>query len=154
MRAQEQEILKINEALRRIGMSPGVDAGQLLSDLIDEWGGTRKFAVDVKVAFDAAPEGSMVRQRFFEMIQRLVLATTDRDLAREVDPSEFSDLELARAAAGILGHLSGEGQPDVQETAAAAGRAVEDELQRPLGAEADPAAGEPPADGGWGDWGR
>jgi hypothetical protein len=59
MRAAQQDILKINESLRRLGMTPGVDAGQLLSDLIDEWGGTRNLAAEIKEAYDAAPQGSM-----------------------------------------------------------------------------------------------
>jgi len=133
-----------------------VNSEQLLSDIIQEWGGTRALARDIKKAFDKAPEGSMTRQRFFEMFQRLIISNTDRDIAREVDPSEFSDEELAQAAAGILGR-AGVKDGEEADAAAVSQRGVEDELQRP-DRETEPqeldAAGAPDADdGGWGAYG-
>lgn len=154
---QLDETERVVKALKVLGMSASVDAGQLLSDIIDEWGGTRKLAHDIKDAFDTAPPGSMTRQRFFEMLQRLIISNTDRDISREIDPSEFSDDELARAAHGILGRVLGESNGQ-KENQAVVQRGVEDELERPE-READPVDidspdDSPPTDGGWGDWGK
>jgi hypothetical protein len=133
-----------------------VSSEQLLGDIIQEWGGTKRLARDIKAAFDEAPEGSMIRQRFFEMLQRLIISNTDRDISREIDPSEFSDEELTTAAEGVLGRVMGKAGGQEADTAVVE-RGVEDELQRPDRAEPiDPDTGDgpPPDDGGWGDFGK
>jgi hypothetical protein len=154
--SQAVEIQRVASALRVLGMSSRVDAGQLLSDIIDTWGGTKKLANEIKLAYDAAPPGSMVRQRFFEMIQRLIINNTDRDISKDIDPSEFSDAELAEAATGLLNKIMGD--PNAEKEVAESQRsAVEDELQRP-DRERDSGDGgledAGPPDGGWDEWGQ
>lgn len=79
-----------------------VDSQQLLSDIIAEWGGTGNLARDIKEAFSSAPEGSMIRQRFLEMVQRLIITNTMHDLSQTSEPSAMSDSELDEVASHYI----------------------------------------------------
>ncbi len=85
---------------------PGVDSEQLLGDIISEWGGTGNLAKDIKTAFDAAPEGSMIKQRFLEMVQRLIITNTMHDMTQTSEPSEMTDEELDEVATHYIGKIA------------------------------------------------
>jgi hypothetical protein len=70
-----------------------VDAGTLLSDLIEVWGGTRQLAVDIHAEFQRASKGGMSRQRILEMFQRLIMYASDRDATKVVRPAELSQAD-------------------------------------------------------------
>jgi hypothetical protein len=71
-----------------------VDAGTMLGDLIEVWGGPRQLAVDIYSEFQRAAKGGMTRQRILEMFQRLIMHTSDRDLANVARPADMTDEEL------------------------------------------------------------
>jgi hypothetical protein len=48
------------------GSKSAVDAGLLLSELMQCWGGPGRLARDMYQEFSAAPQGSMIRQRMPE----------------------------------------------------------------------------------------
>jgi hypothetical protein len=81
---------------------PSADSEQLLLDLIEVWGGTRKLALDLKDEFKAAPQGGMARTRILELIHRLVISNTTHDIGRTRPASEFSDDEIAARLGGYL----------------------------------------------------
>ena len=89
-RAVHPDILKAIKAPRF-----AADSAQLLSDLIDVWGGTRKLALDLRNEFQHASKGGMTRQRILEMIQRLVVVNTTHEIGRSKSPSDMTDDELA-----------------------------------------------------------
>jgi hypothetical protein len=74
------------------------DSEALLTHLIEIWGGTERLAKDIYTEFQKASAGGMTRQRILEMLQRLILTTTDRGLASAVRPSDMSDEELEEMA--------------------------------------------------------
>ena len=90
----------------------GVDSEQLLGDIIAEWGGTANLARDIKEAFLAAPSGSMVRQRFLEMVQRLIITNTLHDISKVSTPSEMTDAELDEVATHYVGKIAGASEDD------------------------------------------
>jgi hypothetical protein len=85
--------------LRQIKAQPlTVDSASLLKDLIEEWGGTKKLAHDIRREFARAPRGGQIRQRILEMIQRLVINVTNDDLAKPLDPTAMDDSILEELA--------------------------------------------------------
>ncbi len=86
------------------------DSNELLSEILKVWGGPEKLAVDIKRAFDAAPDGSMIRQRYMEMIQRLVINNTKEEISNDIDPSEMSDEDLFEAANQLMLRIRDEGE--------------------------------------------
>jgi len=99
------------------------DSGQLLSDLIEIWGGTRQLGADLYAEFQAAAPGSMTRQRILEMIQRLVITNTSNEISKPITPSDLDDDELERIALELTAKVTHGSAP-----AAAAG---EEEGPRP-----------------------
>jgi hypothetical protein len=87
------------------------DSEQLLADLIDVWGGTRKLALDIFGEFQAAGKGGMTRQRILEMFQRLILTNTTHEIGRAVKPSDMSDEELESVATEYLTRMTSDGRP-------------------------------------------
>jgi Glu-tRNA(Gln) amidotransferase subunit E-like FAD-binding protein len=83
---------KIRELLsaRRLGH----DANQLLVDIMERWGGTKKFADDLFTEFQAAKAGSLIRQNLLEMIQKLIVNNTNHNITKIVDPSDLDDEEI------------------------------------------------------------
>lgn len=74
------------------------DAGTMLGDLIEVWGGTRQLACDIHAEFQRAPKGGMTRQRILEMFQRLIMHTSDRDMANTARPADMTQEELDAVA--------------------------------------------------------
>lgn len=93
------EILKENRE--------SLDSGAFLNDIIAEFGGTSALARAIKIEFDNAEPGSAVKQRFLEMVQRLVITNTVHDISKEIDPVEMSDEELKQAAEGLAHKVFG-----------------------------------------------
>lgn len=83
---------KIKELLsaRRLGH----DANQLLVDIMDRWGGTRKFADDLFTEFQHAKPGSLIRQNLLEMIQKLIVNNTNHNITKIANPSDLEDDEI------------------------------------------------------------
>lgn len=84
----------------------GVDSEELLREVLDEWGGAKALAQDMKASHDSAPPGSMIRQRYMEMIQRLIINNTKEDIASVIEPSELSDDELFQLARTLVGRMA------------------------------------------------
>ena len=86
----------LHKALR--GSKSAVDAGLLLGELMQVWGGPARLARDMYAEFEAAPKGSMVRQRMMEAVQRLVVQATDRDQTKVIRPETMTDEDLEAMA--------------------------------------------------------
>lgn len=86
-----------------------VDAGTMLSDLIEVWGGPRQLAVDIHAEFNRAAKGGMTRQRILEMFQRLIMHTSDRDQTKVVRPADCTDEELDRLALAYTAKVLSDG---------------------------------------------
>jgi hypothetical protein len=138
----------VTKSIRRsIALSvPGTDSAQLLSDIIEEWGGTKNLARSIKQAFDAADDGSMIRQRFLEMIQRLIITNTTHDLTKNLDPTEMSDEELDEIATHYAGRVLqqaegadglAQGQASGEEEDARDGAALAEAELQPLDEQSD-----------------
>ncbi len=87
------------------------DAGAMLSDLVEVWGGTRQLAVDIHAEYQRAPKGGMTRQRILEMFQRLIMHTSDRDMANVARPADMTDEELDEVALAYAKRVINEHTP-------------------------------------------
>ena len=103
MRTSGGREARIKRAL--VASGGGVDSEELLREVLEEWGGARSLAQDMKASHDSAPPGSMIRQRYMEMIQRLIINNTKEDMASVIEPSELSDDELFRLARSLVGRM-------------------------------------------------
>ena len=112
---------KLQEALQSAlaDRQNAVDAGGLLGDIIEIWGGPRRLASDIHREFQEAAVGGMTRQRILEMVQRLITYASDRQITKAVKPSEMSDADLEvmamnymRKISGDLGNLPSEPLPE------------------------------------------
>lgn len=91
----------------------GIDSGMLLNSLIENFGGPARFTAAIFAEFQAAPEGSMPRQKILEMISRLTIVVTSQSMSRNKRGEDMDDEELQDAAASLLGRL----KTDEPETA-------------------------------------
>jgi hypothetical protein len=80
----------------------GADSSALLNDLLEVWGGTRQFSLDVYAEYQKAAAGGMTRQRILEMMQRLVIMNTTHEVNRSTRPADLSDEELEAIAMRLL----------------------------------------------------
>lgn len=85
------------------------DSEALLTDLIDVWGGTRQLALDLHVEFQSAQKGGMTRQRILEMLQRLIINNTDKQIGSSLAPSDMTDDELDAVAIAYAKRVTGDG---------------------------------------------
>ena len=90
----------LHKALR--GSKSAVDAGLLLGELMQVWGGPARLARDMYAEFEAAPKGSMVRQRMMEAVQRLVVQATDRDQTKVMRPETMTDEDLEASDGHVI----------------------------------------------------
>lgn len=74
--------------------SSSTDSEGLLTDLLEIWGGPRALAHDIYNEFQAARPGSNERQRYMDLIFRVVLTNTTHDIGRLTSPQDLSDSEL------------------------------------------------------------
>jgi hypothetical protein len=88
------------------GQKAAIDSASLLSNLIEVWGGPARLAADIFDEFGRAPEGGQTRQRILEMMQRLIINNTERDLTNTVKPSDLSDAELEELALAYVRRLT------------------------------------------------
>ena len=84
-----------------------VEAGGLLGDIIEIWGGPRRLAADIHREFQEAAVGGMTRQRILEMVQRLITYASDRQITQTAKPAEMSDADLEALAMNYMRKLSG-----------------------------------------------
>jgi hypothetical protein len=117
LRHQAKMALPKALALALVDRKSSVDAGTMLGDLIEVWGGPRQLAVDIYSEFQTAGKGGMTRQRILEMFQRLIMHTSDRDLANIARPADMTDEELDAIAMGytrrvLVNEDGGAQQPD------------------------------------------
>ena len=94
----------LHKALR--GSKSAVDAGLLLDELMQCWGGPARLARDMYGEFESAPKGSMIRQRLLEAIQRLIVQATDRDMGKVQRPEDMTDSDLETLAMSYVQRLS------------------------------------------------
>jgi hypothetical protein len=92
-----------------------IDSGSLLNDIIDVWGGGRKIANDLHTEFQNAATGGMVKQKITELIVKLIINNTDKQLARVVPPSELSDADLVKILDKHIAKATGDGNPTTKE---------------------------------------
>lgn len=74
--------------------SSTTDSEGLLTDLIEIWGGPRALAHEIYNEFQAARAGSNERQRYIDLIARIVLTNTTHDIGRLTSPQDLTDSEL------------------------------------------------------------
>jgi hypothetical protein len=79
---------------------PTVDSGQLAKDLIEAWGGPRKFAEDIHREFLDGTRQS--RQRILEMAQRLIVVNTTHAVVQPESPGDMAEEDLEREALALL----------------------------------------------------
>jgi hypothetical protein len=84
----------------------GIDSMQFLLDILDEWGGTKALARDLMIEFKNARPGGMTRQSILEMIQRLLVFTTQANLSASSDPAELDDEDLQLLVKNLVGKAS------------------------------------------------
>ena len=70
---------QMNEDLCRIlaTQGPGLDSAQLAKDIIEVFGGPRRLAEYMYEEFTNAKCNQQTRQRYLEMIQRLIITNTN-----------------------------------------------------------------------------
>lgn len=90
---------------------PSADAAEFLSCLMDEIGGPRELArIFAKQLRDPETPGQ-TKQRLLETVQRLIIMCTQHDLAKQIEPSEMTDEDLARVASRLLEKVQHANQP-------------------------------------------
>lgn len=95
------------EVRRAIGTNlEGIDSRQFLLDLMDEWGGTKALARDLMLEFKNAKPGGMTRQSILEMIQRLIVYTTNANLSSSSDPAELDDEDLQAIVSKLVAKVA------------------------------------------------
>lgn len=93
------------------GRKKSTDSGELLSDLIDVWGGTRQLALDLHREYQKASEGGQTRQRILDMIQRLIITNTTNEIGQVEKPADMTDEDLASIALTYMKRLAPNGAP-------------------------------------------
>ena len=82
------------------------DSAELLSLIVEHWGGPARLAADLRQDYLEAKPGSMTRQRIVEMISRLTVQVTQQGAARPFDPGVMSDEDIYKEAERLLSVVS------------------------------------------------
>ncbi len=93
---------------------PGFDRAGLLSALMDCWGGMDRLALDIYTEYNAAPKGSMIRQRILQMILASISQHSNDE--NVVPVGDLDDVQLRRQILRVLPDLTRmeaqDGDPD------------------------------------------
>lgn len=93
---QEEQKVPVGESLAERG--PTTDSEVLLSDLTTLFGGPLKLAEVIRNEFLASNPGSTLRQRYLELITRIIVTNTTHEISRVVHPEDMSDEQLEALA--------------------------------------------------------
>jgi hypothetical protein len=104
--------------IRELAKEPGFDRSALLSGIVQAFGGTGQLAEAIHDDYLASPVGSTARQRFLDMICRLINYETQA-AGDARDPSEMSDEELADAMKTLLAAIKPKATTDGPQEAPA-----------------------------------
>jgi hypothetical protein len=84
-----------------------VDSGQLLKDLMDRWGGTERFARDLVGEYREAKQGSLVRQKVLEMVQKLVVTNTVHQINQAERPEDLDTADIDARLQSLIARVVG-----------------------------------------------
>lgn len=74
-----------------------VDQAMLLGELMEALGGVKALAQEMVHEYQQSRPGSMSRQKMLQMIQWLIVSTTQREMAQTLDAPQRTDEELQEA---------------------------------------------------------
>lgn len=81
-------------------VDPSFNSGKLLEAIIHYWGGVDKFAFSIVQEYKSTKPGTLVRQRIFEMINRLTMNVSQHTPpSKNAEEMETEELEAAVVAA-------------------------------------------------------
>lgn len=92
----------VKKALVGEAKAGGMDAERMLAAALESWGGPEALMADLRLEFKAAPAGGIARQRILDMIQRLVMYCTERNLTRVKKPEDMTTEELEAVLAHYI----------------------------------------------------
>ena len=104
---------KLKDALQP--REQGIDSSQFLHAITRHFGGVDRLAADMKKEYDNATSGSLARQKFLDMIQRLIVQNTEREQSKIRRPPDMTTEELELFVKQRLNQLLG--KQDVVEEA-------------------------------------
>lgn len=98
---EEVEQVMTPQILKAIAdVDPSFNSGKLLDSIIHFWGGVDKFAYSIVDEYKNCKPGSLVRQRIFEMINRLTMNVSQHaPPSKNAEEMEIEELEEALTTA-------------------------------------------------------
>ncbi len=129
-RLSEMEMKAFAKAICRT-KGIGVDCGTFLEAVVENFGGLKHMATDFFKEYQLAKNGSMQRQRFLELISRLMIYETGRRQSNPTPVGQMEEEDLDVIIAGYMERMGDANGP----SAAPAAAAVQEQ------APADPVAG-------------
>jgi hypothetical protein len=95
-RLEEMKLLLDPRVARELAVVvPGFDRAALIGALVGCWGSVDNFAKDIYLEYQAAPRGSMIRQRLLNMVCAQVSAESNADPVRPVDELDEDEIEAS-----------------------------------------------------------
>ena len=82
--------------------SQAQDSNELLTEIMAAWGGIKAYSRDLVLEYQSAGEGSIVRAKILEMINRLIITNTATQAGLGSDPADMSAEELEREAEKLM----------------------------------------------------